>query len=161
MPRNYQKKGRPGGRPPIDDERVARAALFAFHVEGHELHAVLRWAAQLLMQQRKEAAEASPETKRDGSMSPDAAKRRVRDIGCKLEGPRATPLIGLPPGGRAAGMALAEIARRDGYAAARATLLQLMTRAVFGPVVDKECIELIEAWITETEMKIETEASPQ
>lgn len=156
MPRNYKPKGGPGGRPPIDDQSIARGVLFAVKIEKRSEKDVIRVAADLLEQRRTAAAKeanASGGGKRKSGIGQYAARRRVKDIVAAetaIQGD--TPFIGLPTGLRMAGDQLREIARRDGSRAAKAALVHVLARGLaWGRDPEPEHIELAQQWVGEVE----------
>ena len=156
MPRKYKPKGGPGGRPPIDDQPIARGVLFATKIEKRPESDVYRAAANLLQQRRTEAAKeanASSGGKRKNGIGQYAARRRIKEIVAAETAIQGnTPLLGLPTGLRMAGDQLAGIARRDGVSAAKAALVQVVARELaWGLDPDPEHIELAQQWLDEVE----------
>lgn len=157
VPRNHDPKGANSGRPPTDDTRIAHGMLFAERIEGRDTEEIIKSAVKLLDERRRAAA--AEKGKRHQPMSPDSARRRVRDV-CAAVLRAHGPIAGLPTNLRTAATMLADIARRDGLAAGCDALVEVFAWVLAGgphnrsalhgdPALLAECRVLVRAWVVE------------
>lgn len=159
MPRVYQSKSGPGGRPPTDDRPLARGILFALRIMGRDEGDMVKAAtAMLIVARAADAVRAQAEGRRKALIGHESARRRVKDVvAVVLAEQRDNRLTGLPTDLRRGGRLLAALARRDGYAAARAALVGAIAHGlawdgqVSDPEVRRECIMVAEAWVGSVE----------